>query len=104
MVRTVQHRTYTVRKGLLDEWVKRWRTSIVPLRLEFGFTIHGAWVDQERSQFVWVLSYGGPESFAQRNQEYWASPERLAMDLNPADFLTARDVREVEEVFTPSAT
>lgn len=31
--------TYTVRERLLDEWVKRWHTQIVPLRLELGFEI-----------------------------------------------------------------
>ncbi|MFD5656764.1 hypothetical protein [Streptomyces hirsutus] len=42
MPRTTQLRTYTVRDGLLDEWVERWRADIVPLRLELGFEIGGA--------------------------------------------------------------
>ncbi|MFI9581973.1 GntR family transcriptional regulator [Streptomyces sp. NPDC052236] len=47
MPRTTQLRTFTVQEGLLDEWVERWRSDIVPLRLELGFTIDGAWVDRE---------------------------------------------------------
>ncbi|MDX3450857.1 NIPSNAP family protein [Streptomyces sp. ME02-8801-2C] len=96
MPRTTQLRTYTVRDGLLDEWVERWREEIVPLRLELGFTIGGAWVDRERNQFVWLISYDGPETFADRNAMYWASPAREAMNLAPDDYLLHTDDRTVE--------
>ncbi|MEU5698352.1 NIPSNAP family protein [Streptomyces aurantiacus] len=97
MPRTTQLRTYTVRDGLLDEWVERWREEIVPLRLELGFTIGGAWVDRERNQFLWLISYDGPETFAERNAMYWASPARKAMNLAPDDYLLHTDDRTVEE-------
>ncbi|GAA3750272.1 NIPSNAP family containing protein [Salinactinospora qingdaonensis] len=96
---TTQVRTYTVREGLLDEWVQRWREEIVPLRLEFGFTLGEAWVDRERNKFIWTISYDGPESFAERNQKYWASSAREGMDLDPKDYLVETDVREVERVY-----
>ncbi|MFE4669686.1 NIPSNAP family protein [Streptomyces sp. NPDC056716] len=98
MTKTTQLRTYTVREGLLDEWVDRWRSEIVPLRLELGFEIGGAWVDRERTQFVWLISYDGPETFADRNALYWASPERKAMNLNPDEYLIHTDDRTVETV------
>jgi hypothetical protein len=97
MPRTTQLRTYTVREGLLDEWVERWRAEIVPLRLELGFAIGGAWIDRERNQFVWLISYVGPEAFAERNAMYWASPARKAMDLDPNDYLLHTEDRTVEE-------
>ncbi|SMD24882.1 NIPSNAP family protein [Kibdelosporangium aridum] len=93
--RTTQLRTYTVREGLLDEWAAKWRELVVPLRLEFGFEIQGAWLDRERSQFVWVISYDGPESFTERNSQYWASPKRVAIGLDPEDYLVKTDIREV---------
>lgn len=98
MPRTTQLRTYTVREGLLDAWVERWRTQIVPLRLELGFEIGGAWVDRERNLFFWLISYDGPESFAERNAHYWASPKRKEMGLDPDDYLVRTDDREVETV------
>ncbi|MFE9975745.1 NIPSNAP family protein [Streptomyces hirsutus] len=97
MPRTTQLRTYTVRDGLLDEWVERWRADIVPLRLELGFEIGGAWTDRERNQFIWLISYEGPETFAERNALYWASPERKAMGLDPGDYLLHTDDRTVEQ-------
>ncbi|WP_431954165.1 NIPSNAP family protein [Actinacidiphila sp. bgisy167] len=98
MPKTTQLRTYTVREGLLDEWADRWREEIVPLRLALGFAIGGAWVDRERNQFVWLISYDGPESFAERNAVYWASPERKAMGLDPDDYLVSTEERTVEPV------
>ncbi|TDQ55405.1 NIPSNAP family protein [Actinorugispora endophytica] len=96
---TTQLRTYTVKEGLLDEWVERWRSEIVPLRLEFGFVLDGAWIDRERNQFVWTIAYDGPETFAERNQQYWASPKREAMSLDPKDYLVSTDVREVTRAY-----
>ncbi|MGW6403375.1 NIPSNAP family protein [Streptomyces sp. NPDC055134] len=95
MPRTTQLRTYTVKEGLLDEWVARWRDEIVPLRLELGFEIGGAWVDRERNQFVWLIAYEGPELFAERNALYWASPQRKAMNLDPDDYLVSCGARKV---------
>lgn len=43
MPRTTQLRTYTIRDGLLEEWTAKWRDLVVPLRLELGFEIGGAW-------------------------------------------------------------
>ncbi|MFP8884140.1 NIPSNAP family protein [Streptomyces mangrovi] len=98
MAKTTQLRTYTVRDGMLDEWVERWREEIVPLRLALGFTIDGAWVDRERNRFVWLISYDGPGTFEERNAVYWASPRRKAMGLDPDDYLTRTDDRTVERV------
>ncbi|MET7296751.1 NIPSNAP family protein [Streptomyces griseoloalbus] len=97
MPRTTQLRTYTVRGGLLDEWVERWRSDIVPLRLKLGFEIGGAWVDRESSQFVWLISYEGLEAFAERNALYWRPPERKVMGLIPDGCLLHTDDRTVEQ-------
>jgi hypothetical protein len=99
MARTTQLRTYTIREGLLEEWAAKWREFVVPLRLQHGFEIGGAWLDHERSQFVWVIAYEGPESFEAANKRYWALPERAAMDLDPKDYLVDRDVRVVEQTY-----
>lgn len=96
MIKTTQLRIYTVREGLLDEWAEKWQKLILPLRLKFGFEIHGAWLDRKRNQFIWILSYAGPESFAERNDQYWASPERANMNLDPGEYLVETQVRDLE--------
>lgn len=99
MPRTTQLRTYTVREGMLSEWAGKWRDLVVPLRLEFGFEIGGAWLDEERRQFVWLISYEGEDSFEEANSRYWASAGREAMGLNPFDYLVDREVRVVESFY-----
>ncbi|KUP97966.1 NIPSNAP family protein [Thermobifida cellulosilytica] len=99
MAGTVEHRVYTVREGLLDEWVRRWREEIVPLRLELGFTIEGAWIDRENNRFIWTLGYDGPEGFAEANRRYWASPRRAAMNLDPEDYLLSTEKTTVTRVY-----
>lgn len=95
---TTQLRIYTVKDGLLDEWAKRWRDEIVPLRLAMGFKLAGAWTDPVRNQFIWLISYDGPESFEERNRQYWASAERHAMSLDPDDYLVSTEERTVDTV------
>jgi hypothetical protein len=36
--------------------------------VEVGVGVGGAWLDHERSQFVWVIFYEGEESFEEANQ------------------------------------
>jgi hypothetical protein len=98
VAKTVQVRTYTVRPERLDEWVSKWLTLVVPLRRELGFEVHGSWVDRERAQHIWVISYDGPLSFAEANAAYWASPRRTALGLDPGEYLLDEQVREVETV------
>ncbi|MEV4382060.1 NIPSNAP family protein [Streptosporangium sp. NPDC049644] len=99
MARTFQHRTYTIQEGLMEEWVEKWRSKIEPLRREFGFEIHGAWVDHERNQFIVVLSYDGPEGFRERNQQYWDSLNRLESGVEPLLYLAGRVIREVTPAY-----
>lgn len=96
MATTTQIRTYTVRPERLDEWVDRWRTLVVPLRRQFGFEVHGSWVDRERGEHIWVISYSGTDSFDEANARYWASAEREALGLDPSQFLIGEQVRQVE--------
>ncbi|MBQ1052179.1 NIPSNAP family protein [Micromonospora sp. C51] len=97
-MRTVQIRTYSVRQGRLDEWVRAWQTLVVPLRREFGFEVHGSWVDRERDAHIWVISYDGDQSFEDANAAYWASPQREQLGVDPAEFLIDEEVRTVEQV------
>lgn len=97
MARSVQIRIYTIRAGLLDEWVDRWQRLVVPLRRDLGFEIHGSWKDRARNQHVWVISHEGPESFDEANAAYWASERRKALGLDPDDYLLGEETREVEQ-------
>jgi hypothetical protein len=93
-----QIRIYTINRGELHQFENEWRAKIRPLRLELGFQVDGAWLLEETNQFVWLLSYDGPESWEAKDAAYYASPTRQKMSPNPA-----RLIARVEEYFAESA-
>ena len=77
-----QLREYTIEDGRLDDFVREWRELVLPLRVSLGFGVFGPWVERETSRFVWLVGYDGDIRAA--NEAYYASPERAAMDPDPA--------------------
>ena len=86
-----QLREYTVEAGRLDDFVREWRDLVLPLRLAQGFSVLGPWVERDASRFVWLLGYDGDIRAA--NEAYYTSPERAAMDPDPARLIA--ETREV---------
>jgi hypothetical protein len=84
---TFQYREYTVKPGEMGEWLEEWRSRVAPLRMKHGFKILGAWTVDGTDQFVWIISYDGPKSWQQADADYYGSPERKAMDPDPARHL-----------------
>jgi NIPSNAP protein len=84
LAKVSQLRIYRIADGKLGEFVQEWLAGVVPLRRKMGFTVEGAWTVRGEDRFVWIVSYEGEESFEARNAEYYASPERKALEPNPA--------------------
>ena len=78
-----QIRVYRIRAGELATFVREWRAHIVPLRERHGFRVEHAWASDAESTFVWVLAYDGDDREA-ADRAYYESPERAAMDPDPA--------------------
>lgn len=79
-----QLRIYTIKPGEMADWIEEWKASIVPLRGRHGFEVVDAWTIDGSDRFVWVLGYGGAQSWEQADAGYYASPERAAVDPDPA--------------------
>jgi hypothetical protein len=79
---TTQVRIYRIKPGALDAFVQEWREHVAPLRLQFGFEILGAWASGEEHTFVWIIRHDG--DFASADRAYYLSPERAALDPDPA--------------------
>lgn len=96
-------RDYRIAEGSLDDFVAEWRSGIVPLRRELGFTIERVWTVRDESRFVWLLAYPGDWSeFEAANERYYASPARAALDPDPARLIEEQKVSRLTEVDLPA--
>ena len=97
-VRTVQLRRYKVAPGKMGTWVEEWRERVRPLREAHGFEVLGAWVVEGSDEFVWVIASDGSRTFEEADAAYHASPERAALDPDPARHLVEVRTDFVREV------
>ena len=79
-----QLRIYSIKPGEMGEWIAEWGRLIAPLRRQHGFQVLGAWTIEAENQFVWILRYSGASSWEEADAAYYASPERTAMEPDPA--------------------
>ena len=84
-------RMYTIRPGAMEAWLEEWREDVVPLRRRLGFEVLGAWAGEDT--FTWLLGYDGADGIEAANAAYYASPERAALDPDPARHIA--DARQV---------
>lgn len=93
-----QLRMYKANEGELDAFIEEWKEKIVPLREQFGFKVEGAWCIRDKGEFIWIISYDGPEGFEARDAAYYGSPERKGVSPSPARHLESTDTRLMERV------
>ena len=86
-------RMYRVKPGELDRWIDEWRATVKPLREAMGFDVLGPWVGED-DLFVWLV---GHEGFEEADAAYYASPERAAVDPDPARLLEHTQTFLLEE-------
>jgi hypothetical protein len=82
-VKRWQLRMYRVVPGELEAFVREWREHVRPLRESLGFEVLGPWVGED-DRFVWII---GHEELEAADAAYYASPERAALDPDPARLL-----------------
>ncbi len=68
------------------------------MREKIGFRIDGAWSCESTNQFIWLMSYDGPDSWEQMDKAYFNSAERKAMQPDPA-----RHIARMEQYFVKDA-
>jgi hypothetical protein len=91
---TWQLRIYGVRDGEWDVWVGEWREHILPLRRAKGFEVLGPWRTED-GRFVWLI---GHDDFAAADASYYESPERAAIEPDPARLLTTTETTLLVDV------
>ena len=96
---TTELRDYLIAKGHLDDFVKAWRDGVLPLRERLGFRVEGAWTIPSERRFVWILSHDAPEhEWDAVNDAYCGTPERAALDPDPAQWIEETRHTRIEGV------
>jgi hypothetical protein len=95
-------RDYRIVEGSVHRFVEEWCAGIAPLRRQMGFTIDGAWTVEDESRFVWLLTHPGDwEAFGTADRSYYASPERVALDPDPARLIEEQRIVRLSAVQLP---
>ena len=68
-------RTYTINKGMMDQWLKMFATELEPRMAEFDLHVHCKWTNDVRSQFIWIRVYGETQAELQAKEKaFYESP------------------------------
>lgn len=90
-----------IRAGEMDAFLAAWAPQVPALRRRFGFELVGAWVVEGGDELVWILGYDGEDGFDAADRRYYASPERSALDPDPARFMETNDHVRLRPVPVP---
>ena len=91
-----QLRIYTINKGMMDSWIKLFHEHLQPNHEKYGIPIEASWVNEDRTEFIWVRSFGSIEEIQAKEAEYYSSPERIMLGDQPQTHIAKIEVRVVE--------
>ena len=95
-----QLRIYTVNRGMMDQWLKLFTETIVPLQEKHGIKIDGMWVNEDDNQFIWVRSFVDAADMESKVASFRSSQEWQAVSDHVMSHLASEDVRDMEPVAT----
>lgn len=95
---STQLQIYTINRGRLHQFADEWKAQVLPLRIKHGFKVHDAWTIEESNQFAWLISYDGDKSWESKEKAYYSSPEREAMNPNPARLIARTEQDFVKSI------
>ena len=93
---TSQLRIYTVNRGMMDQWVKLFTETIVPMQEKHGIKIEGMWVSEDSTQFIWIRSFANLEDMKAKEAAFYGSQEWNAI-MDQARSHIARAVVQIME-------
>lgn len=70
-----QLRTYTVNRGMMDQWVDFFNDKLVGIQDQYGIKVEGEWVNEDKNLFIWIRSFADAEDVKTKEAAFYASPE-----------------------------
>ena len=96
---TVAHlRAYTINKGMMDDWLALF-PKLIPVMEDAGIKVESTWVNEERTKFIWIRSYGDSvENIATAEAAFYGSEWWLANVVHVRSHLAHREIVQIETV------
>ena len=99
-----QLRIYTINRGMMDSWLTLFEEHVKPIHEKYGIPIEKAWVNSDRTEFIWVRSFASADDIPGKENAYYSSPERKALGDTPTNHIAKMEVRVIERALPgPSA-
>ncbi len=94
---TIAHlRTYTINKGQLDSWLELF-PKLIPLMEEANIKVECSWINEERTQFIWIRSYGDSvANIANSEAQFYGSDWWLANVDHVRSHIAHREILQIE--------
>ena len=98
-----QLRTYTVNRGMMDQWVEFFNEKLVGIQTQYGMGIDHAWINEDENLFVWVRSFADADDVTAKEAAFYASPEWNAVVDDARSHLARIQVETVNSVLKVAA-
>jgi hypothetical protein len=87
-----QLRVYTANRGKMDDWIRWFNDKLLPIADQAGHTIVGPWVNEAKTDFVWIRTYDSAEDAKAKDERFYGSPEWKAIAPEAAAFIAKTDI------------
>jgi hypothetical protein len=98
MAMVMQLRTYTIHEGMMDSWLELFTTHIRPVVEAYGMPIEGMWVDDSRTEFIWLRSFVTVAEIAEKEEAFLNSKEMAPVRESGRAHISNVEVKLVEPV------
>lgn len=99
-----QLRTYTVNRGRMDDWVRWFNEKLIPVATEAGHTILGPWVNEAKTEFIWIRAYDSADDAKAKDERFYASAGWKAIVSETRGFIAKAEVKAMSSAQVPART
>jgi len=97
-----QLRIYTVNRGKMDDWVSWFTSKLAPIAKEAGQTILGPWVNEAKTEFVWIRVYDSAEDAKTKDERFYGSAKWKAIAPEAREFIAKAEVTLMNSAPVPA--
>ena len=98
-----QLRVYTVNRGKMDDWVSWFREKLMPIATRAGQTIVGPWVNDAKTEFIWIRVYDSAEDAKAKDERFYGAQDWKAIAAEARALLAKTEVTIMNSADLPPA-